>query len=114
MYTAISQSAQPIQLSVTEGVFDIHPSDIIRLKASSNYTFIYFANRRPLLIAKVLKDFEALLGQWGFVRIHRSHLVNMAYISHVDAMGRVVMGDASRAEVSRRRRKALSQSMALG
>jgi two-component system, LytTR family, response regulator len=107
MNAQLSQPQQSIQLSVTEGVFHIHLADIIRLEASSNYTFIHFTNRRPLLIAKVLKDFEALLGHWGFVRIHRSHLVNTAHISHVDAMGRVVMGDASRAGVSRRKRRTI-------
>lgn len=105
MYTQTTGTQPTIQLSVTEGVFSIQPSDIIRLEASSNYTFIYFANRKPLLIAKVLKEFEQLLSCFGFIRIHRSHLVNTAHISHVDAMGRVVMRDASRAGVSRRKRR---------
>jgi two-component system, LytTR family, response regulator len=104
MYTPLPQSQQCIQLSVTEGVFDILPADIIRLEASSNYTFIHFTNRRPLLIARVLKEFEHLLGRFGFIRIHRSHLVNKAHISQVDNMGRVVMGDTSRADIARRRK----------
>jgi two-component system, LytTR family, response regulator len=104
MYNALTATQQPIQLSVTEGTFHFQPSDIVRLEASSNYTYIHFTNRRPLLIARVLRDFEAMLGQWGFVRTHRSHLVNKAHISHVDAMGWIVMRDASRAGVSRRKR----------
>lgn len=107
MYTPTSHAQPTIQLSVSEGVFSIRPSDIIRLEASSNYTFIHFTNRRPLLIAKVLKDFEQLLGCFGFIRIHRRHLVNTAHISYVDAMGSVVMRDASRAGVSRRKRRVM-------
>lgn len=105
MYTQTVDTQPTIQLAVTEGVFSIQPSDIIRLEASSNYTFIHFTNRRPLLIAKVLKEFEQLLGCFGFVRIHRSHLVNTAHISHVDTMGRVVMRDTSQASISRRKRR---------
>jgi two-component system, LytTR family, response regulator len=91
-----------IALSVTEGVFDIDPSDIIRLKASSNYTFIYFINRRPLVIAKVLKKFENALGGYGFIRIHRTHLINRRYIRSISNDGNIVMSDASVAVVSRR------------
>jgi two-component system LytT family response regulator len=104
MYTQIANAQATIKLAVTEGVFSIQPSDIVRLEASSNYTFIHFTNRRPLLIAKVLKEFEQLLGHFGFIRIHRSHLVNTAHIRQVDAMGRVVMGDTSRADIARRRK----------
>ncbi len=105
MYKETVDIKPTIKLSVTEGIFSVHPADIIRLEASSNYTFIHFTNRRPLLIARVLKEFEQLLGSFGFIRIHRRHLVNTAHISHVDAMGSVVMRDASRAGVSRRKRR---------
>lgn len=100
-----------IKLSVTEGIFDISPADIIRLKASSNYTVIYFVNRRPLIIAKVLKAFEHVLGCHGFIRIHRTHLINRRYISRIDQDGSIIMSDASVAGVSRRMKQQVMKEL---
>jgi two-component system LytT family response regulator len=91
-----------LKLSVTEGIFLIDPSHIIRLKASSNYTFIYFTNRHPLIIAKVLKQFEEELVGHGFIRIHRTHLINRRYISSISRSGHIIMTDDSITGMSRR------------
>jgi two-component system, LytTR family, response regulator len=112
MYLQQAKAYAAIRLSVTEGVFSVQPADIIRLEASSNYTFIHFTNRRPLLIARVLGDFEAMLGHLGFVRIHRSHLVNRAHVSRVDGMERVVMRDTSVASIARRKKGAVKGLLA--
>ncbi|MEO6405413.1 MAG: LytTR family DNA-binding domain-containing protein [Ferruginibacter sp.] len=97
----------PFQLPVptSKGTYFFDPCDIIRLEASSNYTCIYFNNRLPLLIAKILGDYEDVLAGCGFVRTHRSHLVNKSYVSFVDNAGNILMKDASRVEISRRKRK---------
>jgi two-component system, LytTR family, response regulator len=108
MYNTFASTQPSIQLSVTEGILQVQPSEIVRLEASSNYTYIHFTNRKPLLIAKVLRYFEATLGQWGFVRTHRSHLVNRVHVCGIDAGGCLVMSDASRACISRRKRGKVS------
>jgi two-component system LytT family response regulator len=91
-----------LKLSVTEGVFIINPSDIIRLKASSNYTFIYFTNRRMLVIAKVLKQFEDALRGHGFIRTHRTHLINRRHVNSISGDGHIIMTDATVAGISKR------------
>ncbi|MCU0375035.1 MAG: LytTR family transcriptional regulator [Chitinophagaceae bacterium] len=59
----------------------VQASQIVRIEACSSYCRIYFTNRQPLLVAKVLQWFEDCLAPAGFVRTHRSHLVNAAYIN---------------------------------
>lgn len=93
-----------IIIPLSEGTFTFQPADIIRLEASSNYTCIYFHNRRPLLTARVLKEFDALLQCFGFIRTHRSHLVNRKHISGLDRAGNIIMSDDSRAGISRRKK----------
>ena len=93
-----------ITIATTDGRYFFHPEEIIRLEASSNYTNIYFINKKKMLTAKVLKDYEEILEPLGFVRTHRSHLVNKRYISFVDGHGTIFMRDASRAELSRRKK----------
>lgn len=108
-----SPSTACLKLSVTEGVFTIVLSDIIRLKASSNYTLIYFTNRRPLVIARVLKQFEDILSSYGFIRIHRTHLINRRYISTVGRNGQIVMTDDSVTGVSRRLKQQVMKQLHL-
>jgi two-component system, LytTR family, response regulator len=100
LHTAASQ----ITVCVSEGHFRFSPADIVRLEASSNYTFIYFTNRKPMLTARVLKDFEMVLAQFGFIRTHRSHLINGRHIMQVNKNGNIIMTDNSKAEISRRKR----------
>ena len=84
-------------------------NDIIRLQASSNYTYIFFANNKKLLSAKVLHNFEEQLIPAGFIRIHNSHLVNKDYIKRIDTSGNVYLNDDTIINIARRRRKQVIQ-----
>ena len=55
-----------------------------------------------MLTAKVLKEFVQMLQPFGFVRTHRTHLVNRQHILCITRQGSVIMKDASVAEISRR------------
>lgn len=55
-----------------------------------------------MVSAKVLKDFVSMLEPLGFVRTHRTHLVNRKHILCVTPAGQVIMKDASVAGISRR------------
>jgi len=100
-----------IALCTSKGTYFFPPEEIIRLEASSNYTNIYFINHRPIMAAKVLKDYEELLVPFGFVRTHRSHLVNKKHIMFVDIAGNIVMQDTSKAEVSRRKKTEVMKAL---
>jgi len=104
----ISNMESPrLMFSTSNGMHLLSPDEIIRLEASSNYTFIHFTNKSKILSAKVLKDFAHLLEPLGFIRTHRTHLVNRNYISRVCKDGKIIMQDTSVAEVSRRKRVGL-------
>ena len=95
------------------GTYFFNADEILRLQASSNYTFIYFTNRKPLLMAKVLHDYEALLCHAGFVRTHRSHLVNKKHVLCIDAGGHLIMSDASTAQISRRKKGSVMRALSM-
>lgn len=81
------------------------PEQIIRLEAVSNYTNVYFVGHRPIMMAKLLGEYEAMLRPYGFVRTHRSHLVNTQHILRANERQGIIMNDESRPEVSRRKKK---------
>jgi two-component system LytT family response regulator len=84
--------------------------DIVRLQAERNYTRIYFTNKKNFLSSKTLAEFEKLLRDAGFVRVHRSHLVNSQHIiaTQKDV---VQMNDGSEVEVSRRKKAAVENKL---
>ncbi|MES2418771.1 MAG: LytTR family DNA-binding domain-containing protein [Bacteroidota bacterium] len=78
--------------------------EIVSLQADSNYTVIHLKNMQKLVISKTLKDFEDLLDDYQFVRIHKSYIVNLNYISEYSTIdgGVVKMTDGNQWSISRR------------
>jgi two-component system LytT family response regulator len=101
-------------VSTSEGKYFFLPEDIVRLEASSNYTYIHLTNRAKVFTARVLKDFVSHLEPMGFIRTHRTHLVNREHIASVSPEGKVIMRDDSIAEISRRKRGAVSRALVQG
>ena len=85
------------------------PHDIIRFEARSNYTYVYFKDQPPLLMCKVLRIYDELLRPHGFIRTHRSHLINTDYVNDFDRKGIIHMKDSSHAEIARSKRREVFQ-----
>lgn len=100
-----------IALSTTDGIHLFEISDIIRCESTDNYTTFHIKNNRPILISKTLKEYEELLTEHGFERIHQSHLINLAYLkSYIKKDGGyVIMSDHSNLPVSQRKKERLQE-----
>lgn len=79
---------------------------IIRCEARDNYSKVYLTDGTTHLVSKTLKEFEYLLDDRQFFRVHYSHLINLQHISkYIQGNGgHVLMSDGSSIEVSRRRK----------
>jgi two-component system LytT family response regulator len=100
-----------IALSTADGIHLFEISDIIRCESEDNYTKFYIKNNKPVLISKTLKEYEDLLTEHGFERIHQSHLINLAYLkSYIKKDGGyVVMADNSNLPISQRKKERLQE-----
>jgi two-component system, LytTR family, response regulator len=96
---------QVIPLRQNSGNVDLFPAQIVRIESSSNYSRVFFTNRPPLLVCKILQWFEDLLPEESFVRVHRSHLVNRAFIAERPNKMYLLMQNGQVVPVSRRKRK---------
>ena len=92
-------------LPTTQGTFFYKPEEIIRLEGESNYTHFYFQNKSKLLTSRTLKDYEEILVNQGFIRVHKSHLVNKSHVINFTQDGMLTMADQSRVEISRSRKE---------
>jgi two-component system, LytTR family, response regulator len=70
-----------IAIPTNDGLEFIQIKQIIRIESSSNYSKLVLLNGQHLLVTRQLKDFEELLQDYRFYRIHHSHLVNLNFIS---------------------------------
>jgi two-component system LytT family response regulator len=100
-----------IALSTADGIHLFEISDIIRCESEDNYTKFYIKNNKPVMISKTLKEYEDLLTEHGFERIHQSHLINLAYLkSYIKKDGGyVVMADNSNLPISQRKKERLQE-----
>ncbi len=100
-----------IALSTSDGIHLFEISDIIPCESNDNYTQFFIKNHKPLLISKTLKEYEELLTEHGFERIHQSHLINLAYLkSYIKTDGGyVIMADNSNIPIAQRKRERLQE-----
>ncbi len=95
-----------VALSSQQGLLFENVENIICLNASGNYTIVYTNNNRKLLITKTLKEFEDLLPEDFFCRIHHSFIINLNYIKkYFKGRGGIVeMENGLKIEVSARKK----------
>lgn len=98
-----NRKLKKIGLPVQGGIQYFPLEEIIRLQSQSNYTTFYLTSNRELLISKTLKEYDELLSDQGFVRVHQSHLINVDHISQYQKSdgGYVILTDGSNVPLSK-------------
>lgn len=111
---SLHSTTKRICVPVMTGIAFIQIGDIIRCQSKVNYTTFYLKDQPNMVVAKTLKEFEELLSEFNFFRVHNSHLVNMAYIKSYNKGkgGYITMTDNSSIEVSTRRKEEFLKKLA--
>ncbi|HEX2618054.1 MAG TPA: LytTR family DNA-binding domain-containing protein [Flavobacteriales bacterium] len=102
---------QKVVLPLLDGFEVVSPKDIVRCEAEDNFTRFLLSNGERRLICRPLKHYEDALVPLGFVRVHRSHVVNIASIRRYrkGKGGSVVLLDGTEVPVSEAYRPALME-----
>ncbi len=83
---------QRIGLHTQEYVQYVYLADIIRCQASGNYTEFYMISGEKILISTPIRSFADILEDHGFMRIHRSHMINLQHVNrYLKADGGIVL-----------------------
>ncbi len=90
----------------TEGLSIVKINEIMRCEASDVYTYFYLTSGKKMMASKTLNNYQKLLSDINFVRIHSKHLINLRYIkSYIKGKGgSVVMENGDELEVSVRKK----------
>jgi two-component system LytT family response regulator len=106
------KSFEKIALPTMDGFLFIHIKDILRCEAESNYTRFYFKDKHPILVSKTLREYDEMLSSFGFFRVHKSHLINLAHLrEYLRGDGSVIMDDGEEIIISRRRKDDFMQAL---
>lgn len=102
-----------IALQTSEGINIYELDNIISCSADRNYTELHLTNGKKVLYSKTLKEFEDLLINSGFERIHHSHIINLNHmVSFINKDGGYAkMSDNSEIPVSQRKRAQLIDAL---
>ena len=91
----------------------IELDNILYAEYSGNYTNLYFSNKPVVFTSKPMHDYETLLEDAGFVRIHKSYLINLLHVKEYirGEGGSVLLSNGHEVEVSRRKKDLLMTRM---
>ena len=92
-----------LALATTEGMFFLSPNDIVYCEGQVNYTLFHLSGKKKMLSSKTLKEYDELLSDHQFIRIHKSYLVNRKHIASITHDHKVAMHDGTLVEISKRK-----------
>jgi two-component system LytT family response regulator len=75
-----SDKFSKIILPVNDGFLVEDVDQIMYLNAEGSYTTIHLASNKKVMVSKLLKEFEDMLPEVDFCRIHHSTIININYV----------------------------------
>ncbi len=91
------------------GERQIDPRRIVYLSAQVNYTLFHLDNGEQVITTHSLSIYASLLETRGFVRVHKSYLLNSFYLNRcqLKRSTELILPNGTTLEVARRRRSTL-------
>jgi two-component system LytT family response regulator len=93
-------------LPTLKGFIVLRLEEIIYCEAERSYTVFHLEKSKSVIVSKPLLDYENLLKDTSFLRIHKSFLINLHHVKEYQRGegGMVIMSDDAEIEVSRRKK----------
>lgn len=95
-----------IVIPVNDGYNIIDMKDIVYCEALDSYTKIKLTNGTHHVVSKSLKEYEEMLEDKGFYRVHKSYLINIDHIVKIikGVGAAVIMSDKQNIPISNRKK----------
>ncbi len=74
------RTPQKISLHSLDKIVVVSLDTVVHCQSDNNNTIFYLNDKRKIFVTKTLKYFADMLKQSHFIRVHRSHLVNLQFI----------------------------------
>ena len=104
-----TQAAAPdkIPLSTSNGLVFVKLAEILYCESSGNYTNFYLFNDKKIMVSRQLGEYEKLLPEACFTRIHDKYIINLSFIKEYikGSGGDVVLENGKELPVASRRKE---------
>jgi two-component system LytT family response regulator len=105
--TLFKKIAIPDRKSVKFKLID----DIIFIEADGNYSLFKLAGNQELISCRNLKEYEDILAEYCFIRVSKSHLVNLNHVAEYRACGELLTSTGHVVTVGRHYRENFLEKM---
>jgi len=104
-----TQKTEPekIPLSTSNGLIFVKLTDIMYCESSGNYTNFYLCDDKKIMVSRQLGEYEKLLPEINFIRIHDKYIINLSYIKEYikGSGGDVILENNKELPVATRRKE---------
>lgn len=104
-----TQAAAPdkIPLSTSNGLVFVKLAEILYCESSGNYTNFYLNDGKKIMVSRQLGEYEKLLPEINFTRIHDKYIINLSFIKEYikGSGGDVVLENGKELPVASRRKE---------
>ena len=106
---SVNKQHKKIIIKTTENIHLLDMKNIISCESDNSYTTIHTSEGDKIVVSKTLKDYEDLLADCGFYRVHKSFLINLLQIKRFERQdgGSIVMSNDLKIPVASRKRDEL-------
>jgi two-component system, LytTR family, response regulator len=104
-----THSATPdkIPLSTSNGLVFVKLAEILYCESNGNYTIFYLCTEKKIMVSRQLGEYEKLLPETNFTRIHDKYIINLSFIKEYikGSGGDVVLENGKELPVASRRKE---------
>ena len=106
---AMTSRSKKIVLRTADNMHVVNLNDIMYCESDRSYTTFYLADKTRVMVSQTLGDYEDMFNDYGFIRIHKSHLVNLQFIKRYEKGdgGQLVLNDNTCLPVATRKKEQL-------
>lgn len=100
-------ASQRMAVSTAEGIHFIELDKLVWLESLGAYTKLHLQEQPPVVVSKMLKEYEETLQGYPFLRVHQSSIVNTLHIKKYvkGDGGQLWLSNGAEIEVSRRKKE---------
>jgi two-component system, LytTR family, response regulator len=103
----LTQASDKIPLSTTNGLVFVKLEDVMYCESSGNYTNFFMQDAKKIMVSRQLGEYEKLLPEANFCRVHDKYIVNLKYIKEYlkGTGGELILDNGAGLPVSTRRKE---------
>jgi len=113
-YSNLPKEPKKIILKTLDSIYSVSVTEIIRCQADTCYTRFFLRDGQIIMVSATLKKFDELLTEFGFFRVHQSHLINLDYFVRYKKTGGglAILNDGTEVPVASRKKDLFLRAVA--